>query len=198
MSIHKLKFTVLKAHYDTHYATKSEEICTYCLCVAEFELLHKCIVSDVRKACDNCHFHDLICYAILRESYVIVKYYIRRLQKVMCHKFYHSYTLKSFVEEGSQIVVSADHNVGLHNTSHFFNEELSMGFPLCPANPVDFEESKPNLAHTTDKVLNDYDFKVSESMMIMKAQLLSNLELPFEDNQHVNPDTAGQWNCFLT
>ncbi|KAG5294024.1 hypothetical protein I7I50_04621 [Histoplasma capsulatum G186AR] len=64
MSTHELEFAVLKAHFDTHYATKPEEVCAGCLRVAEYGPLRKCIVSGVRKSCDNCHFRGIKCCAV--------------------------------------------------------------------------------------------------------------------------------------
>ncbi|KLJ12793.1 hypothetical protein EMPG_12212 [Blastomyces silverae] len=55
------------------------------------------------------------------------------------------------------------------------------------------EESKLNLAHTTDPVLNAFGLKVSESMTTTKARLLPNPEILFGGNQRVNPGTAGRW-----
>ncbi|EEH06947.1 predicted protein [Histoplasma capsulatum G186AR] len=163
MSTHELEFAVLKAHFDTHYATKPEEVCAGCLRVAEYGPLRKCIVSGVRKSCDNCHFRGIKCCAILKESHSIVEFYIRRSCEVMCRKqgdnddyhnvmkelkstlraandlvrFYKGVTMEPFVEGGPRVVVGADDGVDLRNASRFFDEELPMGFPLCPVDLVD-------------------------------------------------------------
>ncbi|KKZ62495.1 hypothetical protein EMCG_03108 [[Emmonsia] crescens] len=55
------------------------------------------------------------------------------------------------------------------------------------------EESKANLAHSVDPVLNAFGLKVSDSMMTTKARLLPNPEIIFGGNQRVNPGTAGRW-----
>ncbi|PGH18113.1 hypothetical protein AJ79_00741 [Helicocarpus griseus UAMH5409] len=55
------------------------------------------------------------------------------------------------------------------------------------------EESKANLAHNADPVLNAFGLKISDTMMMTKARLLPNPEIQFGGNQKVNPGTAGRW-----
>lgn len=55
------------------------------------------------------------------------------------------------------------------------------------------EESKGNLQHSADPVLNAFGLRITENMIKTKARLLPNPEILFGGNQRINPGTAGRW-----
>ncbi|DAA78333.1 TPA_exp: Uncharacterized protein A8136_4309 [Trichophyton benhamiae CBS 112371] len=55
------------------------------------------------------------------------------------------------------------------------------------------EESKKNLQHPSDPMLNAYGMKIGDNMMKTRARLMPNPEIMFGGNQKVNPGTNGRW-----
>ncbi|QSS48869.1 hypothetical protein I7I53_09061 [Histoplasma capsulatum var. duboisii H88] len=72
----KVQYVAMRAHFNTNYATNSQEICTSCFRLGEFGSVHKCVVSVGCMACDNCHFCGLKCFAIPIEINSIINFYL--------------------------------------------------------------------------------------------------------------------------
>lgn len=55
------------------------------------------------------------------------------------------------------------------------------------------EDSKKNLQHSSDPILQTYGLKIADNMMRTKARLMPNPEILFGGNQRVNPGATGRW-----